>query len=109
MGTGGTTLASAVTYYILVQVSETNAFRGNSGKEKDEFEDWVVLDKMEVSSDDISKEKMEQVEEYLSTIDLDSANASVNEQEMAQDLDPAAIEEIINREIQEVMDEFVMM
>ncbi|KAK5574847.1 hypothetical protein RB653_010101 [Dictyostelium firmibasis] len=105
MGTTGATggvapVASAVTYYILVQVSETlcmllvreatgATFRGVkyvvsstyntiTGKDKREermvdieLESWVFLEKEQIPVEEFSPEKVKEVENYFNSIELD--------------------------------------
>ncbi|KAN0018642.1 hypothetical protein ACTFIU_008570 [Dictyostelium citrinum] len=105
MGTSGATggvapVASAVTYYILVQVSETlcmllvreatgATFRGVkyvvsstyntiTGKDRRdekmvdiELESWVFLEKEEIPVEELSPEKVKEVENYFNSIELD--------------------------------------
>ncbi|EGC33324.1 hypothetical protein DICPUDRAFT_56486 [Dictyostelium purpureum] len=105
MGTAGTTgglapIVSALTYYILVQVSETlcmvlvreatgatfrgvkyvvsSAYNTVTGKDRkdekmvdEELKNWVFLEKEELDKDEISPERVKEVEDYFNSIELE--------------------------------------
>ncbi|KAF2070715.1 hypothetical protein CYY_007969 [Polysphondylium violaceum] len=107
MGTGGTPIASALTYYILVQISDTlcmllireatgatfrgvkyvvkstyDSITGNAAREEQELcqelETWELLEKEEISTDDLPPEKLKEIEQYLDSVNLDELKIDID-------------------------------
>ncbi|GAM26414.1 hypothetical protein SAMD00019534_095890 [Acytostelium subglobosum LB1] len=141
MGTSGTSLVSAVTYYIIIQISESlcmlvvreavgqsfrcvkyivrttvNVLTGNGGSGTKTLEDdWIVLDrldqvsnsKLKESGENVTSEQMEQVEQYLNSIDID--HEVQQQQEDEKKLTKEQQDQLFNEYIKREMDEFVML
>jgi len=117
MGTGGTPIASALTYYILVQISDTlcmllireatgatfrgvkyvvkstyNSITGNTAKEEQELalelETWELLEKEEISKDDLPPEKLQEIEQYLDSVNIDELKIDIDASSSNSSSDP---------------------
>ncbi|EFA85920.1 hypothetical protein PPL_01152 [Heterostelium album PN500] len=134
MGTGGTSLINAITYYVIVQISETicmlvvrkavntalggakyvlvstyRAVAGSGGStannsKEEELLDWVVLEKQHIKEHtDLSEEQLQQVEQYVSNIDIE--NEIKQQEEEKKNISEEELNDYIKREI----DDFVIL